>query len=129
MQDYGEMVRQLMMHAIPVGDVVPFIKKGLGPNPMNLTEGAGRVQAGGRQTETPLHQWLYERGVPAHKIGQTLELQRQHGLSDAMIKHERLVYEQGKAREQAMRDREQGVPSELRDAFMKASRLQPENQD
>jgi hypothetical protein len=31
----------------PVGDVVPFIKKGLGPNPMNLSEGAGRVQAGG----------------------------------------------------------------------------------
>jgi hypothetical protein len=53
MNDYGGMVRQLMMHATPVGDVLPFIKKGLGPNPMNLSEGAGRVQAGGSVTQMP----------------------------------------------------------------------------
>jgi hypothetical protein len=42
MQDYGSMVRQLMQMAIPVGDVLPFIRKGKGPNPLDLTEGAGR---------------------------------------------------------------------------------------
>jgi hypothetical protein len=45
-QNISEMAKYLSLLQ-PVGDVVPFIKKGLGPNPMNLTEGAGRAQGGG----------------------------------------------------------------------------------
>jgi hypothetical protein len=112
-----------------IGDVVPFGKRNMYPG--MGTEGARPYQGGSgrRVTETPLNEWLYQRGVPAHKIGQTLELQRQHGLSDAMIKHERLVYEQGKARAQAALDKKTGVSPDLRDEFMRASRSQPENQD
>jgi hypothetical protein len=112
-----------------IGDVVPFGKRNMYPG--MGTEGARPYQGGSgrRVTETPLNEWLYQRGVPAHKIGQTLEIQRTQGLSDAAIKHQRLVYEQQKAQAQAALDRKTGVSPDLRDEFMRASRSQPENQD
>jgi hypothetical protein len=104
-----------------IGDVVPFRQT----MPEQTGEIVAPYRGGGKQTETPLNNWLLERGVPMHQIGKTLEVQRAHGLSDAAIKHQRLVYEQNKAREQAALDRKNGIPQELRDAFMAASRLQP----
>jgi hypothetical protein len=45
MNDYGNMVRQLMMMAQPVANKVNPLSKG--PSPLNLTEGAGAVGTGG----------------------------------------------------------------------------------
>jgi hypothetical protein len=45
MQDYGDMVRQLMMRAQRVGDVVPFGKRSMYPG--MGTEGGGRMGTGG----------------------------------------------------------------------------------
>jgi hypothetical protein len=45
MNDYGNMVRQLMMSARPVGDVVPFRQSG--SRPMNLEGGMSRAGGGG----------------------------------------------------------------------------------
>jgi hypothetical protein len=110
-----------------IGDVVPFGKRGLYPG-TGTEQGLGMGQRRGG-SETALNKWLYDRGVPAHQIGKTLEIQRTQGLSDAAIKHQRLVYEQQKAQAQAALDRKTGVSPDLRDEFMRASRSQPENQD
>jgi hypothetical protein len=123
MNDYGNMVMQLLAAGgnspQPVGDVVPFRKV----MPDQRGEIAAPYRGGaGRGQETSLNQWLLERGVPADRVAKTLEVQRQHGISDAMIKHERLVYEQQKAREQAARDKAVGIPPELRAEFMAAAR-------
>jgi hypothetical protein len=118
------------------GDVVPFRgrpQRGEVPG-LPATGPAGGRMGGGvvPMQGNSLGGWLQSRGLSADKVRQTLELQKQHGIPDSMIKHERMVWEQAKAREQATLDKKTGVDPGHRKAFEDAARnyySRPRNED
>jgi hypothetical protein len=130
--DYGQMARMLMMAPELVGDVIPFRsrpQRGEVPGLPVTGPAGGRMGGSVPMQGNSLGSWLSQRGLSADKVRQTLELQKQHSISDNMIKHERLVWEQNKAREQAILDKKTGVDPELRKAFEDAAKMRPRNED
>jgi hypothetical protein len=69
MNDYGNMVHQLMSLAIPVADKMNPLAKGL--HPLNLSEGAGAMGTGGggRQRRIPISDIAHgESAMPGGKL-------------------------------------------------------------
>jgi hypothetical protein len=103
MQDYGAMVRQLMGLVQPVGDVIPFNKRNMYPNPM--LEGGKPWQGGRSPDQAALTAKLQDhlsrvqnRNNESFEVGpksaRAEAILREKGLSDEMVKYYMAVLRQ-----------------------------------